>query len=310
MRTLLNITPCLVLLNLLTACHRLQPVDSQPEPQPEPSQYLKQVIEARYTPKDSLTTIYMYNPKGQLLEEKYLGLADIRRTYSLYCLYNQTNRAGLVDNLSLYRFYSTNTSQQLVSSQKYFPISTTYWGVAESDTLIYRRNQLVQQEHWDFYFLVDWSPSAFPFPLWITKRSYGYDSRNRVISETDSVYMTHDYPAGSVAISQTAAKYIFTNRTRYEYSPQNDQEISRRVSISGAAENPFLRYSNGRSIYTAFGPANSTYNASWPGRFLAGTTTYQYEYQRDGKLSKKTVHFENDQTKQVYTSASTYVYQQ
>ncbi len=134
-----------------------------------------------------------------------------------------------------------------------------------------------------------------------------YDAKQRVVAEVDSVYITHDLPAGSNVIHQAKAKYVFTNRANYQYNERN--ELIRKQNIAGSDGNPALVYSNGMSVYKQFGSKWTTYGRSWPGRFITGNTTYYYEYDVKSRLIRKQAIF-TDKFGQTYTTKFQYRYHQ
>ncbi|WP_375448646.1 hypothetical protein [uncultured Fibrella sp.] len=264
---------------------------------------IKQIIEHQYTPKDSFTVIKEYSFTGELNKENYLA-QQFRRPYTVEYIYDTSNAYNFKDANNEYRLYSLADNRQPTVIKHYFH-SGSFWTTKETDSLFYRQKQLVSQKHWDYVFVADSQPTAFQYPLWYTKRTVQYDSKNRVAIEADSIFITHDMPSGSLVIQQTKAKYIFTNTAKYQYNDRD--ELVEKRTVAGSDERASITYSNGLSIYKQFDSGWDTYTRSWPGRFITGLTSYAYEYDMNGRLSKKRATF-IDSTGQRYVSNYQYYY--
>ncbi|SFF38808.1 hypothetical protein [Spirosoma endophyticum] len=167
----------LTILSVMMACHE----PDTPVVQASTST-LRQLVETHYSPKDSITITSTFNEHGQLAQQNF-SQQPSQRSYSLYCLYNPTDLTALKDINSQYRYFQSNSNQQLIATKKYFTQYGNYWAVYEADTLLYAQNRLASQVHNDFYFTSDHQGYAFKYPLWVTRRQYKYDNLDRVISE-------------------------------------------------------------------------------------------------------------------------------
>lgn len=279
------------------------------DPDPQPTDYLLESIEKVYTPVDSMTVHRKYAPSGQLITESFSSQRGLR-SYTLYCFYSPVDQSKFGYNVDLnqYRFYQTNSAKQLIATQHYFPISYTSWKVYQRDTLLYAQGRLVRQDHRDFAFVADSQKDAFNYSLWLTRRYLSYDDANRVKWQTDSIFATHDMPAGSLVIAQTPVRYLYTNQIQFVYNQQG--ELVKQIHICGADSLPTLRYSNGFTMFGTLGQLSvwSTVSESWPARFRSGVTTYQYNYGADGRLLARQSIFDDVTTKRTYTSTYAYRY--
>ncbi|MEZ0540882.1 hypothetical protein [Fibrella arboris] len=265
-------------------------------PPAQPTSFLKTVSEARYTPDDSLTITYQYDQAGRLQQEeqrisgrsiRIADLYDIRELAQVYA--------------DQYRLHSYNAQQQEIAVKHYFRTGNT-WLIYDADSLRYTGNQLVRQLHYDHFFIVDGGQYSTTFPLWLTTQTKTYDDQGHILSEIDSVFITHDIPAGSSVLTKTPAHYLHSNKTTYSYNERG--VLTQLVAVSGEAVKPMF-YSNGWPVLSTNG---SGYAASIRQRFMPGTTTYTYAYKSTGQLSAKTAAYADGKTAQTYVSRFTYAY--
>lgn len=262
----------------------------------ESASFLKTIIESRYTPDDSLTITYRFDQTNRLQrEERKLPFAPGR----IIDLYESKDLSQVYADQC--RIHTYNAQNQELLVKKYFPSSGS-WLLYDSDSLIYSDNQLVRQEHKDYFFIVDGGQYAFAFPLWLTTRTIAYDNQGHIASETDSVFITHDIPAGSSVLTKAAARYLHTNKTTYTYDEKG--MVTKAAAVSGDVKKPMF-YSNGWYALSADGKG---YASSVRLRFMPGTTTYVYEYNINRQLSRKTAAYNNGKSPQNYISSFTYEY--
>lgn len=266
--------------------------------------YLSRITAHRYTPIDSITIDQLYDQSGKLLEEKF-SQQSLRRVYTLYHLYQPANTTVLANTNHYYRFHQVNTQKQLVASQLYYSTGLPYWSIYEKDTLIYQRDDLVRQDHWDYAFTADSQPHSFDYPLWLTRRHFTYDERHSLIGQVDSVYLTHDIST-SLTIRRMPARYLFANSTSFQYDQHG--KLSKETSRSDRHSAQTMRFSNGTDIFGKYGQSWSTTAQSWPGRFLSGVTTYSTSYHTDGTIAQTTITFEDAATSRSYVSTRLYRY--
>jgi hypothetical protein len=259
------------------------------------------MVEARHTPNDSVTITYLYNAQGQLSNELYAT-----NRWPVVGLHDQKNLSRLTDRFVRYRLFTYNQDKQPTLIKQYFYMGSSYWGVFDSDSIIYEAQRPVRLYHNDYYFTSDGQGLAFWYPLWVTKRTYQYDGRGRVVAEADSVFITHDFPVGKNYIHPLSAKYVFSNQTRYEYG--EGREPVKKTTVSGADQHRSLTYGNGWSVYYQFGPSWSTYLNTAIASYFSGTTTYRYDYRPDGLVSRTIAHFKDATTGKEYTSTFAYAY--
>lgn len=268
----------------------------EPMPPPQSMSFLKTVTEARYTLNDSLTITYQYDQAGWLQREEQRGSGWSLRIVDLY---DSKELAQVYADQ--YRIHRYNTQKQEIAVKRYFRTSNT-WLVYDTDSLVYAGNQLVRQLHCDHFFIVDGGQFSFTFPLWLTIQTRTYDGQGRVTSETDSVFITHDIPAGSSVLTKAPTRYLHTNKTTYSYNEKG--MIAQTVAVSGEEVKPMF-YSNGWPVLSTNGRG---YAASIRQRFMPGTTTYVYEYSPIGQLSAKTAAYVDGKNPQNYISRFTYTY--
>ncbi|MBD2757550.1 hypothetical protein [Spirosoma validum] len=261
----------------------------------EPTFFLKTMTESRYTPDDSLTITYHYDQTNRLeREERKQPFAPGR----IVDLYESKDLSQVYADQC--RIHSYNMQNQEISVKRYF-FTANVWLTYDADSLIYAANQLAMQVHKDYFFQVDGGQYAFSSPLWLTKRTFTYDSQNRVASETDSVFITHDIPVGSTMLTKAPATYLHTNKTTYTYDDKG--MMVKLVAISDDKNKP-RRYSNGWYVISTSGG----YSSSVRMPFTPGTTTYMYEHNSDGQLSRKTATYTDGKSAQNYVSRFTYEY--
>jgi hypothetical protein len=171
--------------------------------------------------------------------------------------------------------------------------------------LVYQHNELVRQDHWDYAFAADSQPHSFAYPLWLTRRHFTYDKQHHLIGQVDSVFITHDIPP-SITIQQTPARFLFVNFTTFQYDSEG--KLRKEISRSDRHLAQHVKFSNGMSIFTGYGPAWSTTAQSWPGRFLSGVTTYSTSYHTDGTIAQTEITFEDAVTNRSYVSTRLYRY--
>lgn len=261
-----------------------------------PTSFLKTIVESRYTPDDSLTITYRFDQNRRLeREERKFPFSSAIRIVDLYEL---TKLAQVYADQC--RIHSYDARQQEIAVKKYF-LTSGSWLTYDADSLIYAGDQVVQQEHKDYFFQVDGGQYSAGFPLWLTKRAFAYNNQNQIVSETDSVFITHDIPAGSSVLTKAPATYLYTNKTTYTYDVKG--MVSQSVAVSGDEQKP-MRYSNGWYVLSTKGG----YAFSVRMRFMPGTTTYAYTYNADGQLIQKTATYTDGKSAQNYVSTFRYEY--
>ena len=262
----------------------------------EPTSFLQTITESRYTPDDSLTVTYRFDQNNRLeREERRLPFAP----GLIIDLYESEDLSQVYANQC--RVHSYNAQKQEIAMKRYFSQSGK-WSVYDADSLIYKGSQLVQQEHRDYFFSVDGGQYAFGFPLWLTKRTFAYDSQNRIASETDSVFINHDIPAGSTVLTKAPATYLHTNQLTYTHNEKGN--VVQTVAMSGDAKKP-MAYSNG---WPVLGTEGKGYSSSVRMRFRPGTTTYAYAYDTNSRIVRKTVTYTDEKSAQNYVSNFVYTY--
>lgn len=247
-------------------------------------QFLSGITEKRYLPEDSATIQSQLDQDGVILVAKS-SKSLIRKGYKEN---DETNR--LIAKLHYYRLFTYNTSNQLIKitsvdeSERQFPAST--------DTLIYKNGNVVRRELTNSKLNAD-GDLTVGYPLWLTKRSYNYDGQNRILTETDSVFICHDIPKGG-PIEKIKPKFIYTTLTKNEYNSKN--ELINKV-VTSTKDNT-LTYGNGG---WAFAMTN-------PGKAYTGTTSYNYQYDSENQVISKLAKFTDSKTNQTYNSIFTYSY--
>jgi hypothetical protein len=118
---------------ILIGCRK--PEVAIPLPTEPAGPYLSHIIEHRYTPVDSVTIDRLYERSGKLSEETF-SRQSLRRSYTLYHLYQSANTTVLTNANDHYHFSQVNTRKQLVASQLYYSIGLPYWSIYERDTLV------------------------------------------------------------------------------------------------------------------------------------------------------------------------------
>lgn len=247
---------------------------------------LESIKEVRYTPDDSMTINYNFDQDSMLVLEQNSKGASIKG------LRDQKNISQITDGWVKYRLYTYNPKSQLVNFTEYF-LSVGGKAVSKKDSSIYSGDKLTRQELRNFR--VDYYGGyGFSYPLWLTKKSFKYNGKNQLTSQTDSIYITHDIAPKEIVIIKSQPKFVYTNQINYEYNSKG--EIDRKVAVSN--EDTGLLYSNGASAY----------NVSHPGILRSGITDYSYKYDVNGLLISKTALFTDAKNSRNYTSLFFYSY--
>lgn len=274
-------TSLFILFSLFLGCKK-------DEEQPiEAKLYLDSVLEQRYTPDDSLTIQYSFDQDSMLvLEENSKG-------FSSKGIKDQKDIASITEGWVKYRLYTYNKNNQLVNFIEYFSGVSGGKSISTKDSTIYSGSKIIRQEHKNFR-IEYYGSYGFSYPLWLIKRSFGYNNRNQITAQTDSIFITHDIAAGDIVIKKSEPKFVYTNQTSFEYN--NTGEMIRKAAISN--ENTDLLYSNG----------SSAYDVSHPGKLRSGTTDYTYTYNSDKLVESKKAAFKDLKNGQIYTSLFFYKY--
>lgn len=255
------------------------------ENNPDPTEpYLNKITEFRYLPDDSLTVQSDLDPDGVIRFERSSKSSLIKGF--------RENPENLLDTKtwSYFRLYTFNASNKLIKFTQFgYPAGI----ISTSDSSIYSNNLLVKKELKNHWLYADGS-YYFSYPLWLTKRTFTYDSQNRISITADSVFICHDIPKGEVAVVQSAPKFIFTTTTDYTYNSKSELVTTKTASTRDYN----LFYSNGWNAYSA----------SQPGKLYIGTTNYTYEYDSNNRMITKLASFTQPSTNQVYNSIFSYSY--
>lgn len=250
-----------------------------------PLSLLNGIKELRYLPDDSSTLQYTMEGDGiTILEERshnfiYKGFRE------------STLFPKITSDWLLYRLFTFNASDQLI---RYKEFSSVRPGKPNRlDTCIYVNNRLVKKESKSYWLNADGMLTS-DYPLWVTKKYYDYDSRNRIITEIDSVYIAHDITVNTGMLFQADPKLVYINTISNSYNDRN--ELTEQKTIS--TKDNSLTYSNGRSAY----------EVSNPGKVYNGTTTFSYTYNKTNELLAKNSIFKDSSTGKVYESIFTYSY--
>ncbi|GAB4022284.1 hypothetical protein [Spirosoma koreense] len=285
---------CLVGLSLVVGSSCKKPVEPAAS-----GPFLKTVVETRNLPDDSLTITYQYDPMGRQLSESYQGNY---KPSNIHDIYSPSAMPAPSNTTDQYRLHILDAQNREVAVKRYFAQYGSHWSVFDSDTMAYEANRLVRQEHKDFFFIVDGMGLAFNYPLWVTRRRFTYDPRQHIRSAIDSVFITHDMPAGTVVLANAPATFLYTNQTTYDYDDQG--KVVTKTAVSNDPKKPMV-YSNGWALLDTEGRG---YAASVRMRFTPGITTYAYEYDAAGQLTRKTATYTANRTAQPYVSTFIYEY--
>ena len=250
-----------------------------------PLSLLSAIKEIRNLPDDSLTVEYKFDTDEiTVLEEKYIN-------FSIKGFKETLAAPRVTSSWLTYRLYTFDALDHLV---KYTEFSSVSPGKpSRLDSNIYENNRLIKKVSKSFWLNAD-GIVTFNYPLWLTKRQYDYDSQNRIITETDSVFITHDIAKGTVVVIQAEPRFVYTNTTHNNYNDKS--ELTERKTVS--TKDNLLTYSNG---WNAFG-------ATHPGKVYNGTTTFSYTYDKSNRLIIKKCFFKDSRTGKVYESSFTYSY--
>ncbi|MCF0057492.1 hypothetical protein [Dyadobacter sp. CY356] len=255
------------------------------ENNPEPTEtYLNKITELRYLPDDSITVQSELDSDGVIRLE--------RSSKSSPVMGFRENPENLLNTktLTYYRLYTFSTSNKLI---KFTQFGHPAGAVSMSDSSIFSNTILIKKELKSYRFYAD-GDYYFRSPLWLTKRSFTYDSQNRISIEADSVFICHDVPKGEFAIVQRTPKFIFTTTTNNIYNSKNELATTK----TATTRNNDLFYSNGWNAFLA----------SQPGKLYIGTTNYSYEYDSNNRIITKVASFVQASTNQVYNSIFSYSY--
>lgn len=254
-------------------------------PNPSDVSHLSKIIEQRYLPSDSVTIELNLEEDGIIALEKRSDNFSIKGFRS--DPRKSMNTAGWVH----YRLYTFNSENQLASFSEFTSPDIAKPSVA--DTNIYRQGRLVQKQIKTSWMNAD-GMVTFPYPLWLTNRYYQYDDTNHTLTETDSVYLTHNIPKGEVVVIKTNPSFAYTVTTVKKYNDQNEITELRTTSTKSQT----LSYGNGSGIFAV----------TSPGKIYPGTTTYTYSYNQKHQLESMNAVFTDANTRQQYESIFSYFY--
>jgi hypothetical protein len=266
---------------LWISCHK------KLDPGPE-IPYLKTITERQFSPDDSVTIQYNYDRDGLLVLEKN------SRNFSIIGVRDDKENTKLTEGWIHYRLFTYNKFNQLIKLSQ-FGSQYGKRAMSVSDTSVYDGDKLVRKESRNYIFNAD-GTVLFNYPLWITRKFLQYDSKNRIASETDSVFLTHDIPKGNTVVQKIPPRFVYTNRAVNLYSEKD--ELIRKTTTSNESKN--LTYGNGVSAFSC----------SHPGRLHSGTTEYTYEYNEYAEVIKKTATFRHTASGRIYKSEFDYSYGQ
>lgn len=250
--------------------------------------YLKTITERQFSPDDSVTIQYSYDRDGLLILEKN------SHNFSIIGVRDDKVNIKLTEGWIHYRLFTYNEFNQLIKLSQ-FGSQYGKRAMSVSDTSVYDGDKLVKKESRNYIFNAD-GTVLFSYPLWVTRKFLQYDSKNRIVSETDSVFLTHDISKGNTVVQKIAPRFVYTNRTTNVYNEKD--ELIRKTTTSNEIKN--LTYGNGVSAFSC----------SHPGRLHSGVTAYTYEYNEYAEVSKRTAVFQDAATGRVYKSEFDYNYGQ
>ncbi|WP_159469581.1 hypothetical protein [Dyadobacter sp. 3J3] len=251
-----------------------------------PEQLLNIITEKRYLPEDSLTIQYQVDRDGIIVLEK-------SSKYGARKGYKDSEQLNKIEaSLKYCRIFTYNLSNQLIKIVEIDNESRKL--PSSSDTLIYQNGRVVARVLKDYLLKASLGTFVFAYPLWQTNRTFGYDASNRIITETDSVFIGHDIPLKSSTLEKTDLRFIYRVLTKNNYNENG--ELTEKI-ITTSRMNAVL-YGNG----------SGAWDITKAGKVISGSTTYNYQYDSKNQLISKLAKFTDSKTNQVYNSIFSYSY--